>query len=93
MVQFHNTMSSKRKVPSLGLERRVRPRREDKWEPEPESEDDHSDDHGPAEEGIGSPESNDDDDDDDEQDESAESDPEVYLQPTLSITHHPILMP
>ncbi|KID77532.1 rRNA biogenesis protein RRP36 [Metarhizium brunneum] len=69
-------MSSKRKVPSLGLERRVRPRREDKWEPEPESEDDLSDDHGPAEEGIGSPESNVDDDDDDEQDESAESDPE-----------------
>lgn len=86
-------MSSKRKVPSLGLERRVRPRREDKWEPEPESEDDLSDDHGPAEEGIGSPESNDDDDGDDEQDESAESDPEVYLQPTPSITHHPILMP
>ncbi|KAG5927229.1 rRNA biogenesis protein rrp36 [Claviceps africana] len=31
-------MPLKRKVPSVGLERRVRPRREDKWEPEPEPE-------------------------------------------------------
>ncbi|KND93532.1 rRNA biogenesis protein RRP36 [Tolypocladium ophioglossoides CBS 100239] len=31
-------MSSKRKLPSLGLERRVRARREEKWEPEPEAE-------------------------------------------------------
>ncbi|KAG8416212.1 rRNA biogenesis protein rrp36 [Metarhizium acridum] len=69
-------MPPKRKIPSLGLERRVRPRREDRWEPEPELEGHLSDDHGPAEEGIGSLESNDDEDDDDEENKSAESEPE-----------------
>ncbi|KHN94637.1 pre-rRNA processing protein [Metarhizium album ARSEF 1941] len=67
-------MPPKRKVPSLGLERRVRARREDRWEPQPESEQDPSDDDGPATAGISrrrsSDEDDDDDDDDDEQDDS-----------------------
>ena len=51
--QRHNPeahkMSSKRKTPSLGLERRVRARREEQWEPEPESDVDSEDD-SPVEE-------------------------------------------
>lgn len=43
-------MPPKRKVPSNGLERRVRPRRQDNWEPEPAPEPLDSDDDGPAEE-------------------------------------------
>lgn len=47
-------MSSKRKMPPMGLQRRVRPRREDKWEPEPEIEDESSEDEDDvSEEGIG----------------------------------------
>ncbi|TWU77566.1 rRNA bioproteinsis protein rrp36 [Metarhizium rileyi] len=66
-------MPLKRKVVSLGLERRVRPRREDKWEPEPESGDDFSDDDGPAEDRIGGPERDDDEEEEEEEEESGES--------------------
>lgn len=46
-------MPAKRKPQSLGLERRVKPRREERWKPEPESEgEESSEDDGPAEEGI-----------------------------------------
>ncbi|POR33348.1 rRNA biogenesis protein RRP36 [Tolypocladium paradoxum] len=44
-------MSSKRKLPSLGLERRVRARREEQWEPEPEAEKESSGDEV-SEEGV-----------------------------------------
>ncbi|KAG6010075.1 hypothetical protein E4U54_008430 [Claviceps lovelessii] len=65
-------MPLKRKVPSIGLERRVRPRREDKWKPEPESpsasEQEYSDDDGPAEERV----DNGEDDSENEDDEDSE---------------------
>lgn len=41
---FTDTMTPKRKAQSLGLNRRVRPRREDKWNLEPESDNQQSDD-------------------------------------------------
>ncbi|KAG5978004.1 hypothetical protein E4U55_006428 [Claviceps digitariae] len=64
-------MPPKRKVPSIGLQRRVRPRREDKWEPEPASpsaseQAEDSDDDSPAEERIDNAEA--DSEDEDQQD-------------------------
>lgn len=53
-------MSSKRKLPSLGLERRVRARKEEKWEPEPEAEVESSGDEV-SEEGVDGGESDADD--------------------------------
>ncbi|KAF5227934.1 hypothetical protein FANTH_14639 [Fusarium anthophilum] len=78
-------MAFKRKTPSsFGLERRVRPRREDEWVEEPESQgsssEDDDDDDEVEEEGIRG--SSDDDDDDDEEDQESgegsgdESEPE-----------------
>lgn len=46
--------STKRKMPAMGLQRRVKPRREDKWEPEPDVEDESpSEDDDVPEHGIG----------------------------------------
>jgi hypothetical protein len=70
-----DAMPSKRKVQSLGFERRVRPRREEEREPDSASDDDASDDDGPAEERI---EGRDDEDDDDG---SEEDDSQVNLLP------------
>ncbi|KAF4120204.1 ribosomal RNA-processing protein 36 [Geosmithia morbida] len=42
-------MSAKRKMPSLGLDRRVRPRKEDEWEPEVEDASDNSEDDSGSE--------------------------------------------
>ncbi|KAF5543445.1 kinase [Fusarium mexicanum] len=82
-------MAFKRKTPSsFGLERRVRPRREDEWVEEPESqgsssEDDDDDDDEVEEEGIrGASDDEDDEDDEDEEDQESgegsgdESEPE-----------------
>ncbi|KAF4455630.1 kinase [Fusarium albosuccineum] len=64
-------MAFKRKSTSLGLERRVRPRREDDWQEEPESQgssSDSDDDDEVEEYGVrGSHHNDDSDDDDDEQ--------------------------
>ncbi|KAI9158752.1 rRNA biogenesis protein RRP36 [Paramyrothecium foliicola] len=61
-------MSSKRKLPSLGLERRVRPRKEEEWEPEVDSEDNSSADEAVSDEEVGRQE------DDSEQDGDSGSD-------------------
>ena len=61
-------MPPKRKIPSLGLERRVRARKEEKWEPEPDSEAESSGSEV-SEEGVDGRES-------DEEDGSAPSDDE-----------------
>lgn len=71
-------MSSKRKMPPMGLQRRVRPRREDKWEAEPEIEDQSSEDEDDvSEEGIGGQDS-----EDDSGSEDSEENSEVY-QPSI----------
>ncbi|KAL6849796.1 rRNA biogenesis protein rrp36 [Amphichorda felina] len=62
-------MPAKRKLPSLGLERRVRPRREDEWELETGGGNDSSADDAVSEEGVG-----DDDDQDDGSSHELESD-------------------
>lgn len=61
-------MSSKRKATSLGLERRVRARREEEWEPELSASDDDSGDEV-SEQGD---DSGDDDRDSDEQESGSE---------------------
>ena len=73
-------MPAKRKVPSLGLERRVRPRREDEWEPEVNSDEELSSDDAASEEGIGG--GDDDSDQEEEMDSEMDSDAgsEVCLQ-------------
>ncbi|KAL6911006.1 hypothetical protein GGI43DRAFT_378943 [Trichoderma evansii] len=65
-------MSSKRKSTSLGLERRVRARREEEWEPELSASDEDSGDEV-SEEGD---DSGDEDRDSDEQESGSESEPE-----------------
>lgn len=78
-------MSSKRKVQSLGLERRVRPRREEKWQPEAESEDEQSADDGPVAQPIEKADSDSDDDDDEKSEPGSSdgSDSEVCSQPYI----------
>ncbi|KAK2601937.1 rRNA biogenesis protein rrp36 [Conoideocrella luteorostrata] len=68
-------MPLKRKLPSLGLERRVRPRREEKWEPEPDSDSDLSEGDGAVEGRIDHAESDDEEDEQDGSDED-QSDPD-----------------
>lgn len=69
-------MASKRKIPSTGLERRVRPRREEEWEPEPDISDGSSgDEEGIPEEGS---RSDDDQDEDDESNSSQDSEVSAY---------------
>ncbi|KAG6005689.1 hypothetical protein E4U21_007753 [Claviceps maximensis] len=76
-------MPLKRKVQSIGLERRVRPRREDKWEPEPESlsasEQADSDDDSPAEKRVDNVDSDSEDEDqEDSEDGSSVSSSESH---------------
>lgn len=81
-------MPIKRKSQALGLERRVRPRKQEDWELEEQSENDFSDDQA-SEEGIrGHPQDYDDDDDDDaspaESDEDEEEEQEKPAKVDLS---------
>ncbi|KAF5606871.1 kinase [Fusarium subglutinans] len=89
-------MAFKRKTPSsFGLERRVRPRREDEWMEEPESqgsssEDDDDDDEVEEESIRGS--SDDDDDEDEEDQESGEgSGDESEVSSLTSLLENPLL--
>ncbi|KAF4442403.1 kinase [Fusarium acutatum] len=79
-------MAFKRKTPSsLGLERRVRPRREDEWVEEPESQGSSSeDDDEVEEEGIRGATSDEDDDDDEEEDQESEEGSEEESEIDLS---------
>ncbi|RSL41488.1 rRNA biogenesis protein RRP36 [Fusarium sp. AF-6] len=66
-------MAFKRKSTALGLERRVRPRKEDKWEEDPESQgSSREDDDEVEEEGVRG-QHHDDDDDDDEEEQGSDS--------------------
>lgn len=82
--------STKRKMPSVGLQRRVRPR----FEPEPESNIENSDSEAPSEEDV-APESgsggddDDDEEDDDEEDASDGSDGDASVSPTQKQLRRP----
>lgn len=64
-------MAPKRKVQSLGLNRRVRARRDEDWNLEPESDNEQSDDDV-SEEEVRGQDSDDEDPSDDEQDDGSE---------------------
>ncbi|KAM0435123.1 hypothetical protein ACHAPT_003212 [Fusarium lateritium] len=78
-------MAFKRKSTSLGLERRVRPRREDEWEEAPESQasssEDEDDDDQVEEEGIRGQHDDDDEDGEDGQDSVSEEGSEEESEP------------
>ncbi|RTE69543.1 rRNA biogenesis protein RRP36 [Fusarium euwallaceae] len=75
-------MAFKRKSTALGLERRVRPRKEDKWEEDPESQGSSSeDDDEVEEEGVRGQHHDDDDDDEEEQGSDSEEGSEEDSEP------------
>lgn len=87
---MHDNMAFKRKSTALGLERRVRPRREDQWEDDPESQGSSSEDDDEVEEEGVRGQHNDEDEDEEGSDseEGSEDESEVCdLYPCFSVYH------